>query len=229
MGKISGKPGPDPGTKVKFDPDKHCGKKKSDGTKCTRPKGYGVKGVSDGPCKHHGGAAAKASRTHGMYSTIKSDRVKKLLKRVRKAEHDVMDLAPEAELIRALTIDFLERYDEMQSALLLWHDTVDGTTHSLIRAVDAGDAKGVQKLLKRLDKSFNKRPTRILDIADVSVLVDRIGRTVERIHKIRSTATVSHEQLGAIFNAMSAVLVLYVQDDKTKQQILEGWKRITVE
>jgi len=228
MGKKKGKPAPDSG-KIKYDPDKHCGARKRDGSRCLKSKGWGVKGVSDGPCRAHGGAAAKANRTHGWYSNIKSDRVKSLLKRVRKAEHDVMDLAPEAELIRAMAIDFLERYDEMQGALLLWHQTVDGTTHTLIRAVDAGDAKSVKKLLKKLDKSFNKRPAQILDITDVSVLVDKIGRTVERIHKIRSSASISHEQLGAIFNSMSAVLLLHVQDDKVKQQIFEGWKRITVE
>jgi len=214
---------------AEYDPEKHCGFLRKNGSRCLRPKGWGVKDRTDGPCRRHGGAAAKANVRTGVYSKLKSDRLTNLIERVRAADHDVLDLTPEAELIRAITIDFLERYDEMREALILWHNTVGGTMQALAKATDAGDAKKVRKLLKRLDRCLNDRPVKVLDIADVSLLVDRIGRTVERIHKIRSNTSVTHEKLGAIFNSMTAVLVMHV-DDKTKmQRILEGWKKIVVD
>ena len=48
------------GTKVEYDPEKHCGAKKKDGTPCTQVKGHGTDHLGSGRCRLHGGASKGA-------------------------------------------------------------------------------------------------------------------------------------------------------------------------
>lgn len=48
------------GTKVEYDPEKHCGAKKKDGTPCTQVKGHGTSHTGSGRCRLHGGASKGA-------------------------------------------------------------------------------------------------------------------------------------------------------------------------
>ena len=48
------------GTKVEYDPEKHCGAKKKDGTPCTQVKGHGTPHLGSGFCRLHGGASKGA-------------------------------------------------------------------------------------------------------------------------------------------------------------------------
>jgi hypothetical protein len=42
---------------------KHCGRAKRDGTVCTRPQGWGIKGKKSGPCRDHTDEAMERMRT----------------------------------------------------------------------------------------------------------------------------------------------------------------------
>lgn len=110
------------------------------------------------------------------YGTIKHKSLQEEMSRQEVIEQDIMDLAPEVHVLRALTIDFINRYRRFSKALLAWY-------------ADDG----------------NTKPRKIVDIADAGNLIDKVSKVVERMHKIRSTGSISldafkrcTEQMGII-------------------------------
>lgn len=99
-----------------------CGGKKRGGGFCTRPAGWGTDHVGQGRCKLHAGSTPIK---HGRYSTVKRPRIRELLDAFDN-DPDPLDIAPEIKLLRALILDYIERYDEQTDALLAWHASFNG-------------------------------------------------------------------------------------------------------
>jgi hypothetical protein len=59
--------------------------------------------------------------TYGRYSMIARPAIQGRLDALNAADPDPLDLLPELHLLRALVIDFIERYDTSREALLAWH------------------------------------------------------------------------------------------------------------
>jgi hypothetical protein len=76
--------------------------------RCQLPAGWGSSHPGSGRCKHHGGSSRI---THGRYSTITRPAIQERLNALKAADPDPLDLLEELHLLRALTIDFIERYD----------------------------------------------------------------------------------------------------------------------
>ena len=212
---------------VEFDPERHCGAKLRSGARCRHPKGFRVPGRKGiGQCWLHGGIASKGNRTHGIYAKVKVPRIQELLTQIENTEHDVMDLVPEAQLCRAMTLDYLERYGEMSEALLTWHTVTSKALSKLEHALERADGAAMSAALDEMRAAHQDRPQKILDISAVSILVDRIGRTVERIHKIRLETSVTSDQLKFIFEAQARIMGKYLEE-ATLKRILKDYEKIS--
>jgi hypothetical protein len=75
-------------------------------------------------------------------------------------------------------------------------------------------------------KSEEIRPAEQPDLEAISMLMDRLGRTVERIH--RTGAVCTRDQLIRILDRMGGVVASWV-DSETAQKIIEAWKNLDVE
>ena len=99
-----------------------CGATTTAGKQCQRPAGWGTAHVGDGRCKLHGGNAGRPIKTglRSRYAAIRRPRIKELIESFEK-DPDPENLLPEVQLLRALILDYVERYDEQTEGLMAWH------------------------------------------------------------------------------------------------------------
>jgi hypothetical protein len=167
--------------------------------RCQLPAGWGTSHPGSGRCKHHGGSSRI---THGRYSTILRPAILERLAALQAADPDPLDLLPELHLLRALTIDFVQRYDSSREALLAWYA--------------AGQPDG-------------SRPRQVLDLTDASRLLERIARIVDISHKTQQQQSISLETFRQLMEQMSLVVARYVGDADTLRAIETAWGQIRVE
>jgi len=102
-----------------------CGAKNRYGEPCQHEAGWGTDHVGTGKCKLHGGNAGRPVE-HGLYSaryaSLKETRIKELYEGFQ-SDDEPLNLLPEANLLRALIIDYIERYEEYTDALIAWHSS----------------------------------------------------------------------------------------------------------
>lgn len=177
---------PESGLKLHADPtrdirpsDYHCNARtRQEGAKpyCSLRAGWGTQHAGTGRCKLHGGCAPTGI-THpqfksGRYSRIQSGRLKDLIEEHRKAP-EPLELMDEIALLRALAHDTLERWESIfgeNGALMHWHESWLVGEHA-------------------------KKPRQLPDIASVSLIVERIGLMVERVHKMKSEHSLTADQV----------------------------------
>jgi len=177
----------------------HCGARTRGGTPCQLPAGWGTEHPGQSRCKLHGGASLVH---HGRYSLIRRPSVQQRLDELKAADADPLDLLEELHLLRALTIDWIERYDTYREALLAWHA--------------AGHPDG-------------SRRRQLLDIADAGRLLERIGRLVEIIHRTRQESSISLDTFRRLMEQMALTVARYVGDGDTLRAIEQTWGEIRVE
>jgi hypothetical protein len=102
------------------DTSKKCGAKTRNGGRCEKSAGWGTLHVGQGKCKLHGGATPVKHGLRSRYDHINRPRIKALLQAFE-ADDDPRNLQPEVNLLRALILDYVERYDEHTEGLLAWH------------------------------------------------------------------------------------------------------------
>lgn len=181
-----------------------CGRtaKSTGGKPCRKPAGWGTDTPGSGPCRIHRGRPIK----HGRYSKIQRPRIQQLMNELAQ-DPDPFNLEPEARLIRALALDFCERYDELVEALLEWnaHEFEDG----------------------RVDQR-KPRPQRIPDYHDVAQLAEMVSRVIERAQKVKDKSALSLETLSRVMEAMGATVARHVKDPDTLRAIEREWGEIRV-
>jgi hypothetical protein len=151
-------------------PEWYCtAKAKSTGNQCGNRAGFKTDHVGEGKCHLHGGLTPIK---HGRYSKVKNEETRRLFEE-HSQDANPLDLLPELALLRALTENFINRYDEFVEALLAWHEADQEDYHD--------------KRFGNMDDPppFVFRPPEIVDIADASRLLDRIGKMAERIYKLQ--------------------------------------------
>jgi len=215
--------------KIKFDVKKHCGHTTQDGSPCTKVKGYGTDHLGEGRCKFGGGGGkGKPSGrppTHGLFRKLKSPALKKWLDNMEETEFDTMNLEPAARMLWGLTMDFVERYSDSTDALIVWHNLKESSIDDIFKSLETRNVKKLREGLISLRSTMSRRPDRILDITAASQLVDKIGKTVERIHKIQSERTITAAHLNEIYTKMTITITRHC-DEKQLAKILHEWEGI---
>lgn len=191
------------------------------GRKLPTPAGrkQGIRVPAPRPDAHHASSAnGKAASTAiarrppeislsvrtNRYGSIKRHSLRERLRQVNEHEKDVMDLTPEATLLRALILDFVEDYDATKCALLEWHAAMqEGTNLPL--------------------------PARLPDLMDVQKLVEGVGKLISRAHAINQTGTVSLAVFRRAVELMGSIVATYVQDQTTLNKIEQAWGHIALD
>lgn len=123
-----------------------------------------------GRCKFHGGIMDGDGRlNYHRYSHRLKERYAKLVEEFAQDE-DPLNLLPEIDVLRALFVDFIDRYDEYTEALLAWHNSFG----------KEGDDRP-------------KKPRKVMDIADAHRILDSLGKMVERIRTRKVITVISPE------------------------------------
>lgn len=178
---------------------------------CQRPAGWGTDHPGLGRCKLHGGATPIRS---GRYSGIKRDDFKARIDRFL-ADPDPLDLADEIAMLRAFLEDFVDRWDDIfgpDGALLAWHESFN-TGESI------------------------PKPRQMPDFATLTVLVDRVGKMVERTHKMKTEGAISMATLMRVVEQMGADLVAAIneqglsrdQSERLVRAIETRWRSIRLD
>lgn len=176
-----------------------CGAKGRSGRPCGLPAGHGTDHVGEGRCRRHGGATPVK---HGRYSTITRPRIAELVAQFA-ADPEPLNIRSELDLLRALTLDFIERYDAFTEALIAWHESF-------------GSDEG------------NPKPTQVIDIADAARLIDRIARVVEIIDKQKQKGALSLETLQRVMESFGAIVAKHVKEPAALQAIEREWGQVAL-
>ena len=158
---------------------------KQGGGPCARSAGWGTDHPGSGPCKSHGG---KTPIKHGRYSKIERPRIKELIDQFSN-DPDPYNLLPEVVLLRALIVDFVERYDKYAEALIAWHESFIGE-----------------------DAPFTPKPVQIVDILSAAKFIGQIGQLVERIEKQKQEGVISLEAVNRYVEQLGVELVAAAQE-----------------
>lgn len=201
-----------------------CGAKTRAGGTCQLAAGFRTDHPGEGRCRFHGGATPVK---HGRYSSIKRPRIKQLLEEYEK-DPEPMNLLPEVKLLRALTTDFVERWEHFTDITFRWHtlfhkDYVEAVNkwRAEVRDMLQADADELARLFPEHeippvpDPSHYTpdKPRQILDITAAAGLVDKIGAMVDRIEKHRKESAITLETLEKVLELVGVELVRAVQDE----------------
>jgi hypothetical protein len=174
------------GKKQIFDPLIHCGAD-ANGSPCRNKKGFRTDHLGNGKCFKHGGLTPIKS---GRYSSIERPRLKELIEKFE-ADEAPLDLLPELALLRALVLDFIERYDLFAEALLAWHASfsdgylaeVEIYRTKLAHYLDTGRYDGDMPPDPPDPTGWEKKPRQILDIISVGKFIGDIAGITEKVNK----------------------------------------------
>ena len=155
---------------------------------------------------HHGQGrcylhGGRSVKKSGRYSTIDHERFREKLGQLEAIEQDVMDLVPEVQLLRTLVVDYVERYEAFYEALLAWH----------------------------ADSTKTSKPRKILDISDVGNLIEKIGRTVHRIHQIHASGSITLDTFKRVVEAMGIVVAQHVEEKTILDAIEAEWSQLALD
>lgn len=181
-----------------------CGARRSPngpgaGTTCKNAAGYKTDHPGQGRCKYHGGATP--IRTTGRYSKVVHASIAEKMEALQALDQDVMDMVPELVMLRALTIDFVNRYEEFAEGLLAWYQ----------------------------DGDSNTKPRRIMDLADAGRLISDVTKIVERIHKVKSEGAITLETFRRVTEQMGIIVAKHVLDRRILAHIELDWKNLALD
>lgn len=205
---------------------------------CRHRAGHGTEHVGVGRCKGHGGGSDDRI-IHGQDRRYTFPTTKRIAALVEQFENDPapLNLLPELALLRAIVVDFIERYDVITAALIAWHaersitreqqDALYAALNEFEELVRSSDeVTDTQRETLTLAREAVRelgddrdRPRHILDLADASRLVDRVGTMVKRIEDIRAQNAVSLPQLKRFLFALDRVITARVPDDTQRAAI----------
>ena len=141
-------------------------------------------------------------KKHGRYSLIQHEGLQEKLGKLEALEQDVMDLSPEVQLLRALVIDYVDRYQAFSEALIAWHADQNGKT---------------------------SKPRKVMDITDAGNLIEKISRTVHRIHQIHSTGSITLDTFRRVVESMGIIVAAHVQEKQVLNSIEQEWSSLALE
>lgn len=178
-----------------------CGARNRSGGRCKKQAGWGTDHVGEGRCRLHGGATPIK---HGRYSKVSRPRIRELLVELDK-DPDPLNLVPEAQLIRALAMDFAERYEDLVEALLAWN---------------------LAEQRQAEEEERTPRPQRLPSLHELTGVVEAASRVVERILRHRKETAITLETFNRVMRQMGVVVARHVTDAKALASIEREWLSI---
>lgn len=146
---------------------------------CRQRAGHNTDHLGVGRCAWHG----KGGRmTHGRYSKYVGESLQKHLEDIQAEDGDRTDLTQEVDMFRALTAQFMERYDEMVEALFTWNNREE---------VDA------------LIDERRSKPQRIPDITVIGKMVQDAAALADKIHAQAHRDSIPKRDFFRLQDAMS--------------------------
>jgi hypothetical protein len=139
--------------------------------------------------------------THGWYTSINHTRLKEIMETLSSIDQNQMDLLPEVQLLRAMTVDFVNRYEAFSEALMAWYLAPEST----------------------------QRPRRIMDIQDASHLIESISRVAQRLHQIQSEGAISLETFKRVTEQMGLCVARHVSDPLVLNRIEHDWSNLALD
>jgi hypothetical protein len=192
----------------------YCGAKvPKTGKPCRQRAGARTDHVGEGCCWLHGGLTPIR---RGRYSGITTrPRLQELIDRFE-ADPDPMNLLPEVALVRAVALDFVERYDEMHEGLMRWNMSFDKAFRSdwgkwvremRAHVADGGDPDDEAAPQMPDPLSYvPTRPVQIIEISSAAGIASQVGALVDRINKMREDKTFSLSTIRCLQTAMGGDL-----------------------
>lgn len=182
-----------------------CGAKRKGGGTCRNVAGKNTDHVGQGRCWLHGGATPIKT---GRYSTVKRETLRDRIAQFE-ADPDPLNLASEVALLRAFTLELIERWDEIygpDGALLAWHES-----------------------FRNPDNPAPPKPRQLPDFSAVTSVVDRVGAMVDRIQKHKAEGAVSLVTLNRYVEQLGAEVVASAQETVTdadaREKLLDAVER----
>jgi len=142
---------------------------------------------------------------HGRYSQIGHTRLRALLSDLERKDRNTMDLEPDVRLMRALLIDYVNRYDEFVEALITWY-----------------------RERVRQAKHLPPPPLRVLDLHEAAGLLEGASRIVERMHKINREGSVTLDSFRRLMETMGMTVARHVKDTEILQKIEKEWESLVI-
>jgi hypothetical protein len=223
-----------------------CNSPKLNGEPCWKRAGYRTDHPGYGRCHLHGG---NTPIIHGRYSKLKHLRVAKRMEEIEQ-DPDPLNILPELALLRALTIDYIERYEENTEAVLAWHQSYVARPLSgerieaLQRVLDECERRMREydepseeewaalaysrDTIDRLAAAQTNKPRQVLDLAAAKDLLAEVTKMVERIEKIRSQDAISRPELLRVMTHMGRVVEMFVKDPTTLDKIRNNWLQLHI-
>ena len=166
--------------------------------RCMNPAGFKTDHPGVGRCKFHGG---NAPVKHGWYSRITHTRIMNIMDEIALVEMNAMDLIPEANLLRAMIVDFVNRYEEWEEMLTAWYK----------------------------DPENKARPRRPMDLSDASFLIESVSRVVHRMHQIQSEGSISLDTFRRVTEHMGMIVANHVKDSEVLKKIELEWSTLALD
>jgi hypothetical protein len=136
----------------------------------------------------------KPSHLH-RYQNVERHALRDLAARIAATEPDITDLSEELHLLRALLIQYINEYEKFIEALMAWYAEPD----------------------------IKQKPRRIMDISDVSGLIESVSRIAERMHKIRSEGSIDLVTFQRVTEQMGIIVARLVKDPEILARIEAEW------
>jgi hypothetical protein len=108
------------------------------------------------------------------------------------SDPDPLNLASEVALLRAFTLELIERWDEIygpDGALLAWHES-----------------------FRNPESTTPSKPRQLPDFSAVTSVVDRVGAMVDRIQKHKAEGSITLATLNRYVEQLGAEVVSAVQE-----------------
>lgn len=113
---------------------------------------------------------------------------------------DPLDLEQDIVLMRAIVINYINRWDDFSNALIGWY--YDKRGHA---------------------------PERLLDLSQAAVMLEQVSRVAERLHKMRQTTAINLAVLREMMDQMAMVVAKHVSDPALLAAISEDWDKIDID
>lgn len=133
------------------------------------------------------------------YRGIKNKSVAAQFAKLDEQERNIFDLMPEVTLMRALMVDYVERFYEFRAALMKWY------------------------------KDGKQKPRMALDITEAAHLIEAVSRLIERQHRIEKSGSIDLETFRRATEQMGIIVAKHVRDGKTLKAIEDEWSQVSLD